>query len=301
MNNETTFQYEVLIHDDASTDGTTDIIKEYADRYPKIIKPLLQKENQFSKGVKITYTYQMPRAKGKFIAFCEGDDYWIDENKLQNQVDFLMAHPDYGLVYSKCYQFYEPKQMFYKKKLGVQSNFNDLLINGNSIPTNTVLLYKDDYLLYYDTIVPKDRRWKMGDYPLWLYISTKKKIYCLDKCMSVYRILSKSASHSSDYNKVYQFEKNTYEIRKFFSDKYNVAIEEYDDNFTLFHAIFITSKNNYTKQMLKKCRDNYRRSKNQILRWKLLYLTTFSRISFYIACKYYDYHFTGGLVHSAEG
>lgn len=204
---KTTFQYEVLIHDDASTDGTADIIREYADRYPNIIKPLLQKENQFSKGVKITYLYQLQRAKGKFIAFCEGDDYWTDENKLQDQVDFLKAHPDYGLVYSKCYQFYDSKQMFYKKKLGAQSDFKDLLRNGNAIPTNTVLLYKEDYLLYYDTIVPKERKWKMGDYPLWLYISAKKKIYCFDKCMSVYRILTESASHSSDYNKVYQFQK----------------------------------------------------------------------------------------------
>lgn len=82
---KTTFPFEILIHDDASTDGTADIIREYEARYPHLIKPIYQVENQYSKGTKISSTYNYPRAKGKYIALCEGDDYWTDPLKLQNK------------------------------------------------------------------------------------------------------------------------------------------------------------------------------------------------------------------------
>src|SRR5690606_25359461 len=88
------FEYEILIHDDASTDDTQKIIKEYQQKYPEIIKPILQTENQYSKGVRgIMARFNFPRAKGKYIALCEGDDYWTDPLKLQKQIDFLENNP----------------------------------------------------------------------------------------------------------------------------------------------------------------------------------------------------------------
>jgi len=79
---KTTFPFEILIHDDASTYGTPDIIREYEAKYPGLIKPIYQTENQHSKGVKISQTFNWPRARGKDIALCEGDDYWTDPYKL---------------------------------------------------------------------------------------------------------------------------------------------------------------------------------------------------------------------------
>ena len=93
---KTSFPFEVLVHDDASTDGTAAVVRQYAARYPEIVKPILQTENQRSKGVHITYEIQVPRAEGEYIAFCEGDDYWTDEEKLQRQFDFMESHPDYA-------------------------------------------------------------------------------------------------------------------------------------------------------------------------------------------------------------
>lgn len=89
---KTNFKFEVLVHDDASSDKTADIIRGYEKKYPDIIKPIYETENQYSKGnlKKIQYG----RAKGKYIAFCEGDDFWTDENKLQLQYDALEAHPE---------------------------------------------------------------------------------------------------------------------------------------------------------------------------------------------------------------
>ena len=85
VNQKTNFNYEILIHDDCSTDNTVNIVEEYRKKYPKLIKPIYQKENQHSKGIKISNVYQFPRAQGKYIAMCEGDDYWTDMNKLQKQ------------------------------------------------------------------------------------------------------------------------------------------------------------------------------------------------------------------------
>lgn len=93
---KTNFKYEIIIHDDASTDGTAEIIKEYAEKYPDLIIPIFQSENQYSKGLRGFYAkFVFPKAKGKYIAMCEGDDYWTDPLKLQKQVDFLENHPDY--------------------------------------------------------------------------------------------------------------------------------------------------------------------------------------------------------------
>lgn len=94
---KTSFPFEVLVHDDASTDKTADIIREYEGKYPDIIKPIYQTENQHSKKIPITRTFLLPRAQGKYIALCEGDDYWTDPMKLQKQYDFMEANPEYSM------------------------------------------------------------------------------------------------------------------------------------------------------------------------------------------------------------
>lgn len=93
LKQKTNFPCEVLIHDDASTDGTAKIIEEYAERYPEFIFPILQQENQLSQGISIVNTFLLPLVRGKYIARCEGDDYWCDELKLQKQYDALQQHP----------------------------------------------------------------------------------------------------------------------------------------------------------------------------------------------------------------
>ena len=92
---KTNFAFEVLIHDDASTDKTADIIRLYEVKFPEIIKPIYQIDNQYSKGINPGTEFLFPLARGKYIAVCEGDDYWIDPYKLQKQVDFLEENPEY--------------------------------------------------------------------------------------------------------------------------------------------------------------------------------------------------------------
>jgi len=89
------FKYEILIHDDASTDGTGDIIREYAEKYPDIVKPLIQTENQYSQGIdNISGAFNFPRARGKYIFMCDGDDYWVSPDKMQKQVEYMETHPE---------------------------------------------------------------------------------------------------------------------------------------------------------------------------------------------------------------
>ena len=94
VSQRTTFPFEVLVHDDASTDGTDLIIKEFQSKYPDIIKPVFQKENQYSKGISISQAFLYPLIQGKYAALCEGDDYWTDPYKLQKQFEALESHPE---------------------------------------------------------------------------------------------------------------------------------------------------------------------------------------------------------------
>ena len=96
---KTNFRFEAIVHDDASTDGTAAIVREYAEKYPDIIKPIFEIENQYSKGDGSLDRIMEEVCTGKYVAFCEGDDYWIDPLKLQKQVDYLESHPEYSMCF----------------------------------------------------------------------------------------------------------------------------------------------------------------------------------------------------------
>lgn len=182
---KTNFKFEVLVHDDASTDGSADIIREYEKKYPDIIKPIYQKENQYSKGVKISWTFQYPRAKGKYIALCEGDDYWIDPNKLQIQFDWMESHSDYTLCVHEAIKInlFDNIEEYYTKidKSGYVA-IETILENGAIFATNSCF-FKTEIML----LMPKSfTTFGFGDHQVIIFNTLKGKCYYISKPMSVY-------------------------------------------------------------------------------------------------------------------
>lgn len=183
VNQKTNFDYEVIIHDDCSTDGTRKIIEEYQKEYPFLIKPILQKENQKSKGKAIS-PITFKKASGKYIAFCEGDDYWTDPYKLQKQVDFLESHPDFVMCSHAVKTVFlggVRKNDPFVKPLEI-ATFDDILEN-HFIPTLS--------LVFRNGIINKYPSWFMnvmsGDRALELLLAHYGKNYYMNDVMGIKR------------------------------------------------------------------------------------------------------------------
>ena len=102
LKQKTDFAYEIIINEDASTDGTAEIIRQYERRFPDMIHPIYHKQNQYSQGVNINDKFMVPLARGKYVALCDGDDYWIDPYKLQKQYDAMEANPNCRMCLHKA-------------------------------------------------------------------------------------------------------------------------------------------------------------------------------------------------------
>ncbi len=144
---QTNFPFEVVVHDDASTDGSADIIREYAARYPHIIKPVCQTENLYSKrdGSLGRAVREALSPHSRYIAYCEGDDYWTDPHKLQKQVDFLEAHPDYTMcchnALMKCEDASSPDSPF--SVLEDRDYSGEEIFRDWIVPTASVVIRRD--------------------------------------------------------------------------------------------------------------------------------------------------------------
>ena len=144
---KTNFRFEAIVHDDASTDGTAAIIREYAEKYPDIIKPIYETENQHSKRDGSLRRIMNAACKGKYTAYCEGDDYWVDPYKLQKQVDILESDDKVSMVYTSFktvdpsgqYMF-RPEYEKYKKMSFSGDVLTKLILSGNFIMTLTICI-----------------------------------------------------------------------------------------------------------------------------------------------------------------
>ena len=197
---KTNFAIEVLIHDDASTDGTEEIIREYEAKYPDIIKPLYEKENQWVKGRRGSAVFNFPRARGKYIALCEGDDYWTDPLKLQKQVEFLEENTDCSLCFhaSKSIRNNDPGDFILKRPKTIpQTNkfeMKDAILGGGGFMATNSMLFHREYIQDRPEWMDKT---PVGDVPLMLLLASKGKIGYIDDVMSVYRVMSSSTSWST--------------------------------------------------------------------------------------------------------
>ncbi len=199
---KTNFPIEILIFDDASTDNNQSIIKDFASKDNRIVT-YLQTENQWSKQKYGLIEWLFPAARGKYIALCEGDDYWTDPLKLQKQVDFLEANEDCSLCFHPVKMIFvnNMKRSFVKrpKKIPRDNKFeikDAILGGGGFIPTNSMFFKK--------SFLEKIPEWMtnapVGDLPLMLLLSSNGKIGYVKDLMSVHRVFVKGSWTSSVYN-----------------------------------------------------------------------------------------------------
>lgn len=266
MMQKTDFAFEVLIHDDASTDNSAQIIREYEVNYPDIIKPIYQTENQYSKGVGVTRVFQFPRAKGKYIAMCEGDDYWTDPLKLQKQVDFLEENEEFSGCTHACSIYYEGQ----KREKTINHNGNSIISFGYFL--NKRIFMATGSLIFRKRIVEEYPEWatKMfaGDFVLKYLILADGKIKYFNQVMSVYR---KGAIGS--WSNIENTQKK--------NDK------EYLDNLIALQNINDSTNYKYKKEVLSKSKklfssyvalsiNTYKKSQRIILLLRSFYLFTIS-------------------------
>ena len=200
---QTDFRFEAIVHDDASTDGTTEIVREYADRYPDIIVPIFESENQYSKGIpgKLT-SLLIERSRGDYIAICEGDDFWTDPYKLKKQFDYMESHPMCSFCFHPHYCLYNngnlvPCSLKIKKE---EYTIKDLIWRGGeSFSTNSFFFRKR----YYFSSEDRPKFWKecpYGDEPLMYFMALNGTIGCLKDLMSVYRVQAQGSWTSCNIN-----------------------------------------------------------------------------------------------------
>jgi glycosyltransferase involved in cell wall biosynthesis len=222
---KTDFKFEIIIYDDASTDNTASIIKEYANKFPNLFKIILQKENQYSKGVRgIAVNFTFPHARGKYISLCEGDDYWTDPYKLQKQISFLEQHSEYSFCFHNSKVYYVDKKYYtnFNIKLKQKSySVKDLIKKQWFIPTASIVLRKDSLPEAYPDWFFQAYS---GDYALELILAMKCDFFYLDDIMSVYRKNSISSLSVSMKYPHYHLEKKLIllkEFNKYSGEKYN--------------------------------------------------------------------------------
>lgn len=223
---KTNFRFEAIVHDDASTDGSAAIIREYAEKYPDIIKPIYETENQYSKRDGSLSRIMNAHMHGKYIAFCEGDDYWTDPLKLQKQVDILEADPNVSMVYT-AFRTVDPNGDFmprpiyekYKKISFSGDILCQLISSGNFIMTLTTCIRRD---VYKSNIMTQTQ---IGlDYLLFLTAASMGKAAYLSEETGCYRY-----SPQSEMNANLSYVKSSYiKAKKYFVKEFlNSGIKSY--------------------------------------------------------------------------
>ncbi|GAA0395739.1 glycosyltransferase [Cocleimonas flava] len=184
---ETDFPFEIIINDDASTDRTAEILKEYETAFPNIVKPVYQTENQFSQGVN-TMAILFPKIKGEYVAFCDGDDYWIDKDKLMIQVEEMEKHPDVDMCFHSTYKLIDNVREDVASRHADKTKVftpQEVILGGGVFCPTASLLFTNRLISslpnWFETAIP-------GDFVSQIMGAARGGALYLDRSMAVYRV-----------------------------------------------------------------------------------------------------------------
>lgn len=226
LSQKTTFPYELIIHDDCSTDNSVEILRLYESRFPSILSVIYEKDNQYSKGVFIRSEIMFPRSKGKYVALCEGDDYWIDENKLQKQFDFMEKHQRCSMSVHNTVKhdlITDQDDLFNKWNEEKKLTEEDVFIGWN-VHTSSYFMKREL------AFTPLEFKYWFGDYVMLTMAFNIGDIWFLPDIMSVYNYNNKAGMTCSSYSDLRAFKQET--LRVDFLNKYN-DFTEYRFNSTI--------------------------------------------------------------------
>lgn len=217
LNQLVDFEYEIIIAEDCSTDKTKDVcLFNYANNQDKI-KLILQNENI---GLLQNYRNVLSECRGKYIAQCAGDDYWLDVNKLSKQLQLMETDSSFGMIHSDYYVKRDSAVELVEHKIK-EIDFL-LLLEHNHICAPTVMFKAEIINDYFKFIGDDYYEFLMEDYPFWLYISKFHKVGYIQEPLVVYRQLNHSVSNIKDPRKDIVFQFSVYNIKRYFIGRFNI-------------------------------------------------------------------------------
>jgi glycosyltransferase involved in cell wall biosynthesis len=232
LQQKTSFSFELVIGEDCSTDGTREIVFEYQKKYPDTIRVITSDINvgMIKNGLRT-----MKACRGKYMAFCEGDDYWQSLRKLQIQADYLESHPKCGMVFSDCDVYYNRSKKLIRNvrnSSGYQSpeKFSIEQILGNEKIkrwpwTCTAMLRRDlsEQVIERDPYLHQREQFLLGDVQLWAELALISEVVYIPECLATYRIVEESATHNADPRKVLLFWISLSEMELYLCDKHKLS------------------------------------------------------------------------------
>ena len=236
------YNYEIVIGDDASTDNSRIVLQKYKDQYPNIIQLIFNESNQ---GVVKNWVHAARHCRGEYIMGCAPDDWWLP-GKVEMQISFMDAHPEYGMCYGQCRRFSETNRRYLSTLWGKEcTTFAHIIAHIGHIPPMSMCFRRLLCLQYIDEIHPETRDWMMEDYPFYIWLIVHSRIYFHAVISGVYRIVENSISHPTDRRKKEKFFGSVIAVKRFWLNYTKTSYDEtlLMDEYNRYLA-YATIKNN---------------------------------------------------------
>jgi glycosyltransferase involved in cell wall biosynthesis len=265
LQQKTNFPFELVIGEDCSTDGTLEIVFEYQKSHPDIIRVITSEKNV---GMKKNGLRTVKACRGKYLAFCDGDDYWHHPDKMQKQVDYLENHSECGLVYSSYDVSFESSKekisdyVKYRRYEMPENPSVEDIMQGKGVPlTCTVMLRRALYqeLMEADPHLYQSDEFMMGDTQLWVEMASRARLHYIPESLATYNHREGSASRSRDKRKASLFAVSSAKLRLYLCEKYNLSPpikDRYQEDLfeTLLRLAFHTRNRELADEIRKKKR-----------------------------------------------